>query len=191
MAGGRRTVLWVALAVVGVMAVLTVIGAVADNEDGGTPTPAGSEEAGCLAVEKTTPTPPGGKHRTGVIEYADAPPHSGEHSPNTLRTIKRFYTPEDNPPVEQAVHDLEHGLVVAWYDASLPAADVAALKELAPDLGRFVAVPWTRSTFDGDRHFVLTAWGVRQRCAAVSADHVRDFVKEYADTDAPEKGYSV
>lgn len=194
---GRRTVLWVVLAVFGVVGVLAAIGAVVDSDDGGDgpSTVEGSATAvaaGCGPVEEAEPTPKGGQHVAGMIDYEDAPPHSGRHSPNTLRNIKRFYSREDNPSAEQAVHDLEHGLVVAWYDPELADDQVALLQRVSQDMGgRFVAVAWTRSTFDDDRHFALTSWGVRQYCSQVSSEHIKAFIAAYADTKAPEKGYSV
>ena len=178
----------VVLAAVAVLAVLTVIGIVAQSAEDDK-----AEAAGCTAVERTQPTPPGGKHRSGPIDYAEAPPNAGEHSPNTLRILSRFYARDDAPDPERAVHDLEHGVIVAWYDDELPAADVAALKEVADDIaGRFVAVPWRRSVFPGGRHLALTAWGTTQRCRTVSAGLVKDFYKDHVDSeDAPERTYSV
>jgi Protein of unknown function (DUF3105) len=193
---GRRTILWVGLAVFAVVALLAAVGAVVDSGDGGGETDetlaATGAAAGCGPVDEADSTPPGGKHRAGTIDYDEAPPHSGEHAPNTLRNAKRFYSREDNPNPEQAVHNLEHGLVVAWYDDELPDDQVAILQEASQGMGaRYVAVPWTRSAFDGTRHFALTAWGVRQYCERVSPEHIKAFIDAYADTDAPEKGYSV
>lgn len=193
---GRRTLLWVVLAVVGVVAVLAVIGAVTDSEEGGgggtdEPPSAVAAAAGCTPVEKEK-VKEAPKHVGGEVDYDVAPPHSGNHSPNTLRNAKRFYAREDSPSVEQAVHNLEHGLVVAWYDPELPADQVAILEQSAQGMGsRYVVVPWDRSSFPGGRHFALTAWGVRQYCERVSAEHIRAFIEDHADTDAPEKGYSV
>lgn len=148
--------------------------------------------AGCLPIERAQlpKEPPG--HVNGEVDYDVEPPSFGEHSPRTLSNIKPFYSRDDAPPPERAVHNLEHGVVVAWYDDELPDDQVAALEAVAPDMGRrFVAVPWTRSTFDDDRHFVLTAWGVTQRCRTVSAAVVEQFVDDHADTLAPEKGAPV
>jgi hypothetical protein len=195
-----RKALLIALAV---LAALVVIGLVAGKPDKpedkpGTDGPGPAEQAaGCTPVVRTRPVPEGGKHRAGAISYAEAPPNAGEHNPSTLRNSKRFYSREDVADsathVEQAVHDLEHGLVVGWYDATLPPRQVAALQAAASDGGpRFVAVPWTRSEFPGGRHFVLTAWGRTERCQTVSAEAIAQFVKDQADSDdAPEHGYSV
>jgi hypothetical protein len=183
----------VLLAAAVVLVALVVIGLVAGDRDKKEPVVVDGSSAGCLPMTRQVPPPEGGKHRAGTLDYAEAPPNNGEHSPMTLRNIKRFYSREDAPAAEQAVHDLEHGLVVAWYDDELPADQVAALADVANDAGsRFVAVPWSRSVFEGDRHFVLTAWGRTMRCSTVSAEVVTRFVKAETDgDDAPEKGYSV
>jgi hypothetical protein len=196
----RRTLWYVLAAVVVVIAVLAAIGAMTDDGDGDDNGGTGSEptgeltaaadEAGCLPVEKEELGQP--KHRTGEIDYDTVPPAQGDHSPNTLRNTKRFYSRDDNPPPEGAVHDLEHGLVVAWYDDELPDDQVKILEESAQGMSnRYVVVPWSRSDFEAGRHVVLTAWGVRQRCERVSVEHIQEFIDDHADTDAPEKGYGV
>lgn len=192
------------LAVVGVLATLVAIGALTgDDSDDGDGRGGGDNDvavlskaataAGCGPIERTTPLPKAPKHRAGAIEYAEAPPNSGDHSGNTLRNAKRFYSRDDNPAVEQAVHNLEHGLVVAWYDDELPDDEVATLSDISQRMGsRFVAVPWRRSAFRDGRHFALTAWGKTLRCERVSAEVVEQFIEDHADSeDAPEAGYSV
>jgi len=192
---------------VAVVAVLVVIGVLAGPQDGdngdnggnGNVTVEGevsteAAAAGCLPVQKARLPGPkeAPKHVNGDVDYKDVPPSFGDHSPRTLRNAKRFYSREDNPPPEPAVHNLEHGLVVAWYDNELPDDEVAKLEALSQGAGsRFVAVPWTREVFEDDRHFVLTAWGVTQRCRSVDPTVVEQFIEDHADTLAPEKGYSV
>lgn len=185
----------VLLAVGGVLAVLVIVGVLAGDrgdDNGSTELSEAATAAGCTPVERTT-LPEKPTHRAGTLDYDDAPPNSGDHSPNTLRNAKRFYSRDDNPAVEQAVHNLEHGLVVAWYDDELPADQVAVLEQTSQGMGsRYVAVPWRRSAFAGGRHFVLTAWGRTQRCGSVSAEVIRQFIEDHADSeDAPEAGYSV
>lgn len=183
------------LAVVGALAVLVVVGVlVGDNDDGGTTvTNDDAVAAGCLPLERTTPLPKAPKHVAGTVDYTDVPPNSGDHAANTLRNAKRFYSRDDNPAAEQAVHNLEHGLVVAWYDDLLPDDEVKRLEAASQGMGsRFVAVPWRRSAFPDGRHFALTAWGKTLRCERVSASVIEQFIEDHADSkDAPEAGYSV
>jgi hypothetical protein len=189
-------------ATLGVVVVLVVVGIAFgddDAKDGGDEastidalgvTPAAAD---CTPVESKRPVPPGPPHRSGTIEWPDAPPDSGEHHAQTLRILTRFYDRDDNPPPERAVHDLEHGVVVAWYDRELSDDEVDALRQVADAMpvNRFVAVPWNRSAFADGRHVVLTAWGHTQRCGRVSGQVFHDFTRTYADKDAPEKGAPV
>ena len=189
-----RKVLLIGLAVLVVLAGIGLVTRGGDDEpsvDAGA-LRAAAATAGCQPVIQTA-LPEAPKHVPGTVPYADTPPNAGDHSPRTLRNAKRFYSREDNPAPEQAVHNLEHGLVVAWYDNELPADQVAILEAESQGMGsRFVAVPWTREPFPGDRHFVLTAWGRTQRCKNVSPVVIRAFIEQNADSDdAPEKGYSV
>lgn len=195
---GMRKPLLIAVAVVAAFALIgVVVNLVGDDENDGTGVDSGALQAamataGCQPVV-TTALPKEVKHVAGTIQYDDAPPNAGSHSPQTLRNAKRFYSREDNPSPESAVHNLEHGLVVAWYDTQLPADQVAVLEGESQGMGsRFVAVPWNRDPFAGDRHLVLTAWGRTQRCRNVSPVVIRAFIAQHADNkDAPEAGYSV
>ncbi|HEX2039814.1 MAG TPA: DUF3105 domain-containing protein [Acidimicrobiales bacterium] len=191
----------VALVAVVVLAVLVVVGMLAGDRDGGDGDEAAEvvalgvtpEEAGCGPVEHERPVPPGPPHRNGTLEWPEVPPNSGVHHAQTLRTLTRFYEREDDPPPERVVHNLEHGIVVVWYDDRLPDEELAVLRQVADamPINRFVVVPWNRSTFDGDRHVVLTAWGHTQRCERVSGRVIHEFTREYADKDAPEDGAPV
>jgi hypothetical protein len=132
-------------------------------------------------------------HVTTTVDYAklltekgeQIPPSSGPHNANPLPDSIHFYQRADKPTLERAVHNLEHGFIVAWYDNELPQAEVTKLQTIAGQAGeRFIAVPWDRGVFPDGRHFVLSAWDRTQRCGTVSADVVADFVKTYADPTA-------
>lgn len=192
-------------AVAGVVVLLVIVGALTGDDDTGNGNGvdddaaevvalgASAEEAECAPVEHEQPIPPGPAHQNGTLDWPDAPPNSGVHNAQTLRVLKRFYEREDAPAPERAVHNLEHGLVVAWYDDELPEEEVDALRRVADAMptNRFVAVPWSRRAFADDRHVVLTAWGHTQRCRRVSGRVFYDFTRTYADKDAPEKGAPV
>jgi hypothetical protein len=143
-------------------------------------------DAGC-AAEVTQPAQEDWtKHVRGDWKYPDAPPVGGPHSQSTLSTgTDHFYARSEQPAPERAVHDMEHGLVVAWYDAALPESEVTALRQVAASAGekklRFVAVPWDRGPFTDDRHVVLAAWGVHQGCVHVSGGAVEAFIIKHAD----------
>lgn len=128
-------------------------------------------------------------HTEDKVSYDTAPPSSGRHNPDPLPDSIHFYGMAEHPSVERAVHLLEHGFVLGWYDAKLPADQVAKLKAASATVGdRFVALPWDRSSFGEDRHFALTAWGRTQRCATVSPKVISEFVDKYTNVTAPEAG---
>lgn len=132
-------------------------------------------------------------HVTTTVDYAklladkgeQIPPSSGPHNANPLPDSIHFYKRADKPVLERAVHNLEHGFIVAWYDNDLPQPEVDKLQQISAQAGeRFIAVPWDRGIFPDNRHFVLSAWDRTQRCGTVDQDVVADFVKTYADPRA-------
>ena len=159
---------------------------------GGTITDAGcldpkAEDVDPKAISDAT------KHTTATVDYgANIPPTSGQHNPSPLPVgAKKFYSRSENPPPERAVHNLEHGYVVVWYDKTVSDADIKLLQSAADAAeGKFLIVPWQRGDFPGDKHIVLTAWSERQQCGGVSGDAMQKFMDTYggAHGKAPEKG---
>jgi len=148
---------------------------------------AAAQQANCTGVVNDKQV--GQTHVTAdqTVNYPQSPPSSGNHDGDPLPDAIRFYTPTSGIRIERAVHNLEHGFVIGWYDSKLPADQIAQLKTVASGAGsRFIAVPWTRSVFPDNRHFVLTAWDRTQRCGTVSKDAVFEFVQKY--TNPPLEG---
>ena len=110
------------------------------------------------------------------------------------------------------MHNLEHGYTVVWYRDGAPSRISDALRAIAktftsedydPDQ-KFIAAPWTET--DGGavsrtgKNVVLTpldrrperpgrhhqAEGVRQPCAAVSGQAIKDFMAKYPMANSPE-----
>jgi hypothetical protein len=167
---------------------------------------AAEQAAGCTGVHND-PVSVGGSavHTQDVIDYSKEPygdtaggtppipPSGGRHNPTSLGTTTRFYPLSADPQPERAVHDLEHGFIVGWYDKDLPADQVSKLQALAqdPSLTRFLAVGWTPGdgVLPAGKHFVLTSWGRTDRCSSVSADVVKQFVTSHLNSSlAPEAG---
>lgn len=154
-------------------------------------------DAGCTAA-KSEPVPKEAtndavKHTTEQVNYPDPiPPTSGRHNPNPLPVgAKKFYSRQENPPPERAVHNLEHGYVVVWYDKQVSDADVKLLQKAADSAeGKLLVVPWQRADFPNDKHVVMTAWSERQTCSGVSGDAMQKFMDNYGGIHgvAPEKG---
>jgi len=133
------------------------------------------------------------------LKYATVPPSSGKHYPAPAAVSDRaFYTAEDRPPVEQLVHNLEHGYTVLWYDPSVQGAQLQAIQDLAKRLRgdnayrKFIAAAWDSSygQLPEGKTVALAHWGAkqghRQLCGQVSGEVVKSFMDSYPSSDAPE-----
>ncbi len=133
------------------------------------------------------------------VDYASVPPSFGEHYAISEYPARAFYTAEDRPPLENLVHNLEHGYTVLWYTSQTPTAQVEQLQKIA-DLaradkataGKFIVSAWddSRGAFPAGKSIALSHWsakeGHRQLCGAVSGAVVKDFITKYPATDSPE-----
>jgi hypothetical protein len=110
------------------------------------------------------------------VDYSDSPPAFGLHWPSPAEFERKFYATDDRPPVEQLVHNEEHGYTILWYDQAVAddadqlqvVEDIAATFEVdaspgSPDYeaAKLIAAPWTSD--DGDAfpdgtHVALTHW---------------------------------
>lgn len=161
---------------------------------GYTATPTSAEKAaGCTGVHNDSPSV-GAQHTVKPVDYKQIPPSGGFHNPDPLPAAGHFFSLAQKPAPERAVHNLEHGFVVAWFDDKLPADQVSQLQQLSTstDLDRMVAVGWTRGDLPDNKHIVLTSWARSERCEKVSAEVIRNFVQKHADDKklAPEFGGS-
>lgn len=160
--------------------------------------PAG--EAGCDPVVEE-PTSGSSVHvDPGTrVDYAQVPPSSGEHFPNWADFGRKFYTAQDRPPVEELVHNLEHGYTVLWYAEDVSDAEAQDLRDLAERVseepataGKFKVTAWDASygEFPDGKRFGITHWGAdqgyRQLCGELSGEAVGDFVEAYPASNSPE-----
>lgn len=104
------------------------------------------------------------------VDYADAPPAFGQHYPVPAEMTRKVYSEGDRPPLEQLVHNLEHGYMILWYDDTV-ADDSDQMNEIRA-IGdkfegttnfrdKFIAAPWTSDdgkAFPEGKHVVLTHW---------------------------------
>jgi hypothetical protein len=122
-------------------------------------------------------------HRSGHVDYpGPMPPTGGDHAPIWLNC--GFYsTPQ---PLENTVHDLEHGAVWIAYEKSASAADIAKIRTLAKH-DHVVATPFD----DLASPFVLAAWEHRLPIDSIDDPRVQEFIDAFsAGQAAPEKGAS-
>ena len=173
-----------------------------------------SSDAGCQDVV-TKPAKGNNVHlpEGQTIPYEDAPPAFGPHWGNYLvgAQLRKLYTVDDRPPVEQLVHSLEHGHTILWYDQTVvddsqEMSDLRAIAGKFPsstDLTqKFIAAPWTSKdgqAFPDGTHVALTHWsmggtngnpdgqqGVWEYCSKVSGAVVEKFMQDYPYSDSPE-----
>jgi len=155
---------------------------------------------GCLGVH-SDPLSPAAQHIPTPIDYSQEkfgdtdggtpplPPSGGKHNAVSLGDKVRFYPLSDKPRPERAVHNLEHGYVVVWYDSKLPAGQVAQLQAMAsdPSLGRMLVVGWWQGDLPGDKHVVMTSWGKTDRCSTIDPTVVSNFYTVHVNApQAPE-----
>ena len=164
---------------------------------------AAEKAAGCLGVHND-PLSPAAQHIPNKPidytkqKYGDTrdgtpaiPPSGGAHNPIPLGLKQtRFFPLSGKPRPERAVHNLEHGYVVVWYDSKLPAADVTKLQTIAkdPSLGNLLVVGWWQGDLPAGKHVAMTAWGRTERCGSVSDAVVRHFYSQHQNGLAPEVG---
>jgi Protein of unknown function (DUF3105) len=139
------------------------------------------------------------------IAYAVSPPSSGPHYATWAPFAKKFYTVDDRPPVENLVHNLEHGYTILWYRDTLPKDQIDTIEKLSksklPDSsnGKFIAAPYKQSEGKGwpdGKNIAFAHWsapdasnksqGHRQFCGSVSGDSLNQFMDKYPAADAQE-----
>jgi Protein of unknown function (DUF3105) len=135
---------------------------------------------------------------TTRVEYATVPPTFGQHYAIPAPFSRKFYTADDRPPMEQLVHNLEHGYTVVWYDDTIGGDQLDALRDLSDNISsqegseKFIVSAWDASygDFPEGKHVALSHWGAeqghRQLCGQVSGEVIEDFVQTYPSTDSPE-----
>jgi hypothetical protein len=178
-----------------------------------------ADAAGCTPVETTPPFEPADQDQAHIDPnagppislYPTTPPASGPHAdipPGPLPAgVYDSLTP---PDLYRAIHSLEHGATIVWYDPAAPAEQVARLidfydrrlqdAEIGQD--RVIVAPYD---FAGDpagllpegRQMAMTAWHRLQSCDRVDLAVAYDFTSQYSfptsssrdyQGDAPEPG---
>lgn len=139
----------------------------------------GSTAADCSAAESQQVQE--GSHLLGdqqpPVPYSSVPPTSGWHSSGRPPEPGTYVEPLSEP---DQVAVLETGGIVVAYDPALPAEAVGALNRLPLDVDRVVVTPYETSM---PSPITLTAWGVLQRCDAVTAADVAAFRDDHARTE--------
>jgi hypothetical protein len=120
--------------------------------------------------------------------YSTNPPTSGPHyNAAGLGPVQTgFYEDAAEAPPEGVVHNLEHGMIVIYYNPDAPADVIEDVKNAVDDEKiATVATPW--SEIEGDANVVYTAWGLSQSCEQVSRSVLNDFRRDFQGIAGPEK----
>jgi hypothetical protein len=159
-----------------------------------------TDAASCSEVEEVAVSGTSEHVENGTdVDYDSAPPVSGKHYNAPAPFSRKFYTSTDAPPIEQLVHNLEHGYAIVWYDSTVKGDQLALLEDIAkrgPEEkatgGKFIVAPWPASeeAFPEGKHVAISRWGKdkgwKQFCGQVSGDQIGKFVNAHPFSDSPE-----
>lgn len=165
----------VTFAVIGIVVALVVVAVINEREAATGPVGVAAAEAGCTEIEH--PEEQGRDHiedGSPHPPYSSSPPTSGPHYATPADA--GFY--ESPIPAETAVHNLEHGQIVIWYDPGLDDSAKAQIEDITRD--QIVAtVTLPSSEVQAPHSIVLTAWGAMQSCEEISEEAVNEFRREF------------
>ena len=166
--------------------------------------------AGCGDVTTTPPYDPASQDRIHVdpnsgpplSSYPTTPPASGPHAdipPGPLDA--GVYSSLTLPDLSRAIHSLEHGAAIVWYDPTAPTEQVAELKGFYDrrlqdaDVGqdRVIVAPYDFPEAAGvmpeGTQMALVAWHRLQTCASVNLAVAFDFTSQYSFPTAEGRQY--
>lgn len=124
-----------------------------------------------------------GNHTMRSVTYAQAPPHSGDHSPVWQRC--GFYS----KPVrdEHVVHSLEHGVVWIAFRPDMAANQIQLLREFEGGAEHLIVSPYPGL----QPLVVVSAWGHQQSFDSLDMAALTRVVQDLRNgDDAPEAGGS-
>ncbi len=173
-----------------------------------------SKAAGCGPVQ-TIPPYSGAPDQTHIgaqvasppplSSYSSTPPASGPHDSSPLGA-GLYSSP---PPVYSAIHSLEHGAAIVWYDPSASGAALDTVTSFFDDpvnQDHVIVAPYdypdqgSAGKFPAGKQMVLVAWHHTQACSGLSLAVAFDFVAHYRFPppagvsyrgDAPEQGVPI
>jgi hypothetical protein len=170
---------------------------------------AAATEAGCGEVETTPDYDPAENDRshmtTGQIEslssYPTIPPASGPHADVPLPA--GVYDSLTLPQLFQAIHSLEHGATIVWYDPAAPAGRTARiidfydrrLQDAQIGQDRVIVAPYD---FLGDQagilpegtEMALVSWHRLRSCASIDLAVAFDFTSQFSFPTAEDREYA-
>lgn len=130
--------------------------------------------ANCTEIEEH---PEGdANHVEADVTYETQPPSSGDHFAQTADI--GFHTADEDVVEENAVHNLEHGQIVAWYNSDAPPEVLDQLETYVDGAGiGMLALPYDQ--VPAGYNFSMSAWGATQSCEEVSGAVIGKFREAY------------
>jgi len=164
--------------VIAVVVALVLVLVLGERDKATGPVGVAAAEAGCTDIERPAVAEEANHVEEGTrVNYETNPPTSGNHWQQPADA--RFYPPESagDPPPERAVHNLEHGQIVIWYDPDAPSdviEDIEGYIDGQPgnQVLALLAVPLPG--LEGG-NLAAGAWGAFQTCDKVSEDVLDEF----------------
>lgn len=156
----------IALVIVAIIVAVTIVIVQQVQENNRIDELAGQDIEGVETIEVTS-----FEHVQGTVEYEQAPPVGGDHSP--LWTNCGIYT--EPIPNENTVHSLEHGAVWITYQPDLPQSEIDALTDLVGDRGYVLLSP-----YEGQESPVMaSAWGLQLGVDSAEDERLAAFLAKY------------
>jgi hypothetical protein len=160
---------------------------------------AANQRAGCGTPEDVGPYQPEDRDREhgpspALSTYPSTPPASGPHNQTTL-PAGVYETP---PPLDQALHSLEHGAAIVWYSPQVTGQALQELKAFydGGDVGsRVIVAPYDypdqgeSGSLPQGVQMSLVAWHTVEGCARVDLGAAFDFTSSYGAPPFGERPY--
>lgn len=131
--------------------------------------------------------------------YPSIPPTSGPHNATPL-SAGVYDTP---PPIDQAIHSLEHGASIIWYSPDAPAAQIQSLNDFygrrvsdeSVGQDRLIVAPYdypgqgAAGSLPVGTQMALVAWHRLQLCDQVNLAVAFDFTSQFSAPTAADRTY--
>jgi len=173
--------------------------------------PGAATAAGCDAVQTVKPYDPADADAVHIgsddrftsmppLEtYPSIPPTSGPHNATPLAA--GVY--DTAPPIDQALHSLEHGGTIIWYSPDAPQAQVQAITDFygrrvsdaAVGQDRVIVAPYdypdqgAAGSLPAGKQMALVAWHRLQLCDQVDLAAAFDFTSQFSVPTTADRKY--
>ena len=170
---------------------------------------AAAKQAGCPGVQTIAPYAGDDRQHVPAIPplrtYTSQPPTSGPHEITPLNA-GGYSSP---PDMGKAIHSLEHGAAIVWYEPSASGTELNSITSFFGDPAHqdhVIVAPYdypdqgSAGRFPAGKQMVLVAWHHIQECSGLSLAVAFDFVAHYRfpppvgesyQGDAPEQGVPI